>query len=63
MKLKKSVLLLTIISLLVVACGDGGASPVIAVQKGTTNYDKAVELVGEENVVAYDTFDFALTSY
>ena len=60
MKLKKSVLLLTILSLLVVACGDGGASPVIAVQKGTTNYDKAVELVGEENVVAYDTFDFAV---
>ena len=60
MKLKKSVLLLTILSLLVVACGDGGATPVIAVQKGTTNYDKAVELVGEENVVAYDTFDFAV---
>jgi len=60
MKLKKNILLLTIFSLIAIACGGAGASPVIAVQKGTTNYDKAVELVGEENVVAYDTFDFAV---
>lgn len=60
MKLKKSILILTIFSLIAIACGGAGASPVIAVQKGTTNYDKAVELVGEENVVAYDTFDFAV---
>ena len=26
------------------------------------NYDKADELVGEENVVAYDTFDFAVSA-
>jgi len=60
MKLKKNILLLTIFSLIAIACGGAGASPVIAVQKGTTNYDKAVELVGEDNVVAYDTFDFAV---
>ena len=60
MKLKKNILLLTIFSLIAIACGGAGASPVIAVQKGTTNYEKAVELVGEENVVAYDTFDFAV---
>lgn len=60
MKLKKNILILTIFSLIAIACGGAGASPVIAVQKGTTNYDKAVELVGEENVVAYDTFDFAV---
>jgi len=60
MKLKKNILILTIFSLIAIACGGAGASPVIAVQKGTTNYDKAVELVGEDNVVAYDTFDFAV---
>ncbi len=60
MKLKKNILLLIIFSLIAIACGGAGASPVIAVQKGTTNYEKAVELVGEENVVAYDTFDFAV---
>lgn len=29
-------------------------------QKGTTNYDEAVKLVGEENVVGFDTFDLAV---
>ncbi len=29
-------------------------------QKGTTNYDEAVKLVGEANVVGFDTFDLAV---
>ena len=62
MKVKSKLILLLIFSMIIVACGDAGATPVIAVQKGTTNYDKAVELVGEENVVAYDTFDFAVSA-
>jgi len=29
-------------------------------QKGTTNYDEAVKLVGEANVIGFDTFDLAV---
>ena len=59
---KKSILMVIVFSLLLGACGSSGPTAVIAVQKGTTNYDKAVELVGEENVVAFDTFDFAVSA-
>ena len=40
MKVKSKLILLLIFSMIIVACGDAGATPVIAVQKGTTNYDK-----------------------
>ncbi len=60
MKLKKGILFFIVFSMILISCGGSGPTAVIAVQKGTTNFDKAVELVGEENVVAYDTFDFAV---
>ena len=59
---KKSLVIFIVFSILLVACGGSGPTAVIAVQKGTTNYEKAVELVGEDNVVAYDTFDFAVAA-
>ena len=38
--------------------GDGK----VATQKGTTNYELAVSLFGEDKVDAYDTFDFAIAA-
>jgi len=35
---------------------------VVATQKGTTNYELAVKLFGEEKVEAYDQFDFAIAA-
>ena len=35
---------------------------VVATQKGTTNYELAVSLFGEDKVEAYDQFDFAIAA-
>jgi len=35
---------------------------VVAVQKGTTNYEFAVSELGEDKVKAFDTFDFAIAA-
>jgi polar amino acid transport system substrate-binding protein len=37
-----------------------GSDYIIGVQVATTNYEAAIELVGEENLVGYDTFGFAV---
>jgi polar amino acid transport system substrate-binding protein len=36
------------------------AALIVGSQVGTTNYDQAVALVGEQRVIAYDTFDAAV---